>query len=499
MRISEKYILFWETCFSNFHTCKIVYDDISFFSSEHLFMYLKAKVFEDKDIAMQITKVGTPKEAKALGRKVKNFDDERWKSVREEYMEIAVYEKFKQNPSLAKELMYEDYFGKQFVEASPLDKIWGIGLYWEDKLCDDVSNWKGLNLLGKTLDRVRMRLLNEEAALRVKRDKPEVCMLCNSSNVVPIMYGEPSPEALFEAYEGKVILGGCIIIEPAPIWGCIDCGVEYFNEDSTEIYDPSEDLREEYARLKEEYTRLFEEREHMINFSSNTLSAIFIEKIGKLQFEILALQTEVKAAKMKVEMIQAAKNRDEDVCEERIDLIIKGKLEHYYKRVEELAKEAEYAKKHLEAPLLSEEIVKELKSIYAFFVKRLHPDINPNYTEEDKELFLKIQAAYKMLDIAYLREALLAYNKGNTNVKDNAMSLAEMIDRIKENIDKLETKIEELRNTFPFIYEENLKNPEWIASEREIGEKKIAGLRDELQAYKLHIATLLGKGSMGSC
>lgn len=161
MRLTDKYILFWESCFSNFYPAKIKYAGEIFLSSEHLFMYLKAMAFGDLEIAKQITKVGTPKEAKALGRKIKEFDEHTWNNMRESCMHIAVYEKFSQNENLCSELFKEEYRGLSFVEASPLDKIWGIGLHYDDPKCDDSENWQGLNLLGKTLDEVRTRLQNE--------------------------------------------------------------------------------------------------------------------------------------------------------------------------------------------------------------------------------------------------------------------------------------------------------------------------------------------------
>ncbi len=229
MRITDKYVLFWETCFSNFFPCKIKYEGATFLSSEHLFMYLKAMDFEDEDIAAQIIKAGTPKEAKALGRQVKNFDESYWAEFREESMKIAVYEKFKQNPELQEELLNKKYCGHRFVEASPLDKIWGIGLHYDDVLCDCSDNWQGLNLLGKVLDKVRAALINETAPLIFAR-KPRKCPACGGERIVPIIYGEPMECLMKEEVEGKVILGGCCITGNDPEWGCVDCGIDLYKK-----------------------------------------------------------------------------------------------------------------------------------------------------------------------------------------------------------------------------------------------------------------------------
>ena len=116
-------------------------------------MWCKAHCFQDYESEELIIKAKTPKEAKKLGRLVKGFDEERWSEVRFGYMRWCVYEKFRQNPKL-KELLLK--FGKDhnFVEGSPYDKIWGIGIHFEDELANDSKNWKGENLLGQALDMV---------------------------------------------------------------------------------------------------------------------------------------------------------------------------------------------------------------------------------------------------------------------------------------------------------------------------------------------------------
>lgn len=149
MKITNNFVFFWDGWLSNFYPCKIVFNNKVFCSSEQLFMYLKATFFKDYDIANQILKAKTPKEAKKLGRKIKDFEEEAWKEVREEKMEQTIKAKFDQNPELKSLLLSSEFDGKTFVEASPFDRIWGIG-YDQDHALQNQSNW-GENLLGKTL------------------------------------------------------------------------------------------------------------------------------------------------------------------------------------------------------------------------------------------------------------------------------------------------------------------------------------------------------------
>ena len=115
----------------------------------------KARAFGDEEIAMRILFEGkNPKQAKSLGRKVKGYNDEVWNKTRYKVMLRANLLKYLQNKDIEKLLLNEEFEGKNFVEASPIDRIWGIGCD-EATALDDESNWNGQNLLGKVLDEVR--------------------------------------------------------------------------------------------------------------------------------------------------------------------------------------------------------------------------------------------------------------------------------------------------------------------------------------------------------
>lgn len=163
MRITDKYVFFWGGEFSNFFPCTIKYEhnkkEYTFSSSEQLFMWLKAKTFKDDEIAREILKADTPHNAKKLGRKVKGFDTTIWEEHREMAMKITLWNKFAQNSHLRDFFLDERFDNKIFVEASPFDKIWGIGLSENDELADNEENWKGLNLLGKCLNEIRETLM----------------------------------------------------------------------------------------------------------------------------------------------------------------------------------------------------------------------------------------------------------------------------------------------------------------------------------------------------
>lgn len=166
VNVTDKYVAFWGSVFSNFYPCEIHVTndwwdkpvDLHFTSSEQYFMWLKATYFDDYETADKILEAKTPKEAKALGRQVKEFEEEEWAKIREDAMYNAVYAKFSQNENLKAFLLADEFKGKKFVEGNPYDKIWSVGLDWRDPRIGDEENWLGLNLLGTVLENVREEL-----------------------------------------------------------------------------------------------------------------------------------------------------------------------------------------------------------------------------------------------------------------------------------------------------------------------------------------------------
>ncbi|HPI81926.1 MAG TPA: NADAR family protein [Candidatus Paceibacterota bacterium] len=159
MRETETHIYFWTNWMSNWtpSNLKIYYDGELFTNSEQIFMYIKAKFFGDEDKAKEIVKLGSnPAIAKKLGREVSGYDEEAWSTSRFDAMYAAVKAKFESDRVLSKQLMETDT--KTLVEASPVDIIWGVGIHEKDDAILDENNWKGQNLLGKVLMKVRTEL-----------------------------------------------------------------------------------------------------------------------------------------------------------------------------------------------------------------------------------------------------------------------------------------------------------------------------------------------------
>lgn len=144
---------------SNFSSYCVKYDGLSFPTAEHYFMYRKAKEFKDTRMIAAIYCVKTPLEAKRLGRKVGNFDEDKWDAVKEGIMLETLRLKLQSNPALVP--LLKDTQGKLIAEASPRDKIWGIGLGAKRAAELGPALWPGQNLLGEAWMKLREEILKE--------------------------------------------------------------------------------------------------------------------------------------------------------------------------------------------------------------------------------------------------------------------------------------------------------------------------------------------------
>lgn len=138
-------------------------------------MYHKALVFDDQVTANAIALEPEPSKQKALGRKVKGFDDKKWNAKREKIVEDGNWWKFTQSKEGNLRKMLLETGDRLLVEASPHDRIWGVG-YGASNADENRGEW-GENLLGKALMRVRDRLRTEEDNTRDENGMRENTMV----------------------------------------------------------------------------------------------------------------------------------------------------------------------------------------------------------------------------------------------------------------------------------------------------------------------------------
>ncbi|MGA5808272.1 NADAR family protein [Streptomyces cellulosae] len=162
-----KYLHFWghrplpdgrvgASCLSQWWPSPFTVDGVEYATAEHWMMAAKARLFGDAEGERRVLAAGHPPEAKKAGRPVRGFDGEVWRRERFGIVVEGSVHKFAAHGELRSFLL--DTGERVLVEASPVDRVWGIGLAADAEGADDPVRWRGPNLLGFALMEARGRL-----------------------------------------------------------------------------------------------------------------------------------------------------------------------------------------------------------------------------------------------------------------------------------------------------------------------------------------------------
>lgn len=164
-----KFLFFWKhtepgpevtrACLSQWYPSPFTVEGVRYHCAEQYMMAQKARLFEDAEMLREIMTAKHPKQCKALGQRVRGFDEKVWRDNRVPIVVAGNLAKFSQNGQLRTYLCQSG--GRILVEASPYDRIWGIGLTADDPRAENGSLWRGENLLGFSLMEVRDLLAAE--------------------------------------------------------------------------------------------------------------------------------------------------------------------------------------------------------------------------------------------------------------------------------------------------------------------------------------------------
>ena len=166
-----KYIFFWghtpaadgqigPSCLSQWWMARFEIEGITYSCAEQFMMAEKARMFHDEEMLSLILEAKQPKAMKAYGRSVRNFDKGTWDHACYGIVKKASMAKFSQNRELWEFLRSTK--NRILVEASPRDRIWGIGMGKSNPDAQCPLKWKGTNLLGFALTEARDILMGQE-------------------------------------------------------------------------------------------------------------------------------------------------------------------------------------------------------------------------------------------------------------------------------------------------------------------------------------------------
>lgn len=279
------------------------------------------------------------------------------------------------------------------------------------------------------------------------------------------------------------------------------------------------ELKKEISEIKIRISVLIQEKEDLEYNICPTLKTEYYEKIGNIEVQIRMLELTAEELKYRISIIQAALNRREIISEELVEEKVERKYSEYRKKVDEAYEDAEKEKSEQEDrykrkqqnyekyvqtdegetqkdsdiknetdnsyesegedtqngqssdgnTINDDEYRKmsysqKIKEIYRRIVKKLHPDINPDITEYEKELFYATQEAYKNGNLERLEEIYAEIMDSNEfqsteNPEDDVKQLRELKERLLKKLHDIEEEIKITKTSFPYSAKAMLENP----------------------------------------
>jgi len=222
-----------------------------------------------------------------------------------------------------------------------------------------------------------------------------------------------------------------------------------------------DDLLSSVQQLETDLAELVYDRDRLLYHICPKLRTEYMLSIGKLEYAVFEYQCKILRIKRKIDIIQAFLNREQSYNIAEIEKQLDKEYQEYTEKLIEKQKEIENARanKSSYGKLLTEEESTELKKLYTLIVKKLHPDINPNTTEEQHCQFVDAVNAYKNANLSELRIIYLLLEKTSVTETVNSMDkLKTKKELLINEKNYLINEIQKIKETFPYTIKDLLQD-----------------------------------------
>ena len=257
-------------------------------------------------------------------------------------------------------------------------------------------------------------------------------------------------------------------------------------------------LKTEVTTLEKELGKVILEQDEMVNAIKPNLEAKYHKTIGYKELECLENEIASRRIKRQIELLQAAINRQEEIDLDRIEQQLDDELQEWYEKVKKQYKKVKEAQDRIEG-LMSDEDSAEFKKLYRKLVFKLHPDLNPYQSEDEVNLWHRIQLAYQSGDLDELRSLMIILKSQDKAVElpSSKEALEKRKTKLADQIQKIIGKLSDMKKEFPFTIAKNLSDKEWVSSKlEEIGER-IRHFEDKCREYNELLKVLLESKETG--
>ena len=252
------------------------------------------------------------------------------------------------------------------------------------------------------------------------------------------------------------------------------------------VFPDFEKLKSEVEKMRTELSMLLLERDELQFVICKNIETEYMLKLGSIEYKAYEAQCAALRLKRKIELIQAKKNRQEKVIISAIEETLDNEFAEYQKQLDEQIDKMNDALKRSKAEVLSDEDNKELKKLYRKIVKALHPDINPDVSEAQVQLFDNAVSAYKSGDLGTLR--IIGEMVGNNPLPEQ---LVEERERLQGLLKSIRDSIENIKSEYPYTMKDILEDTAKTEQKKQELEGILEQYNELISIYKAKIEEML--------
>ena len=269
--------------------------------------------------------------------------------------------------------------------------------------------------------------------------------------------------------------------------------VEVSSSSNVIVFPDFEKLKSEVEKKRTELSMLLLERDELQFVICKNIETEYMLKLGSIEYKAYEAQCAALRLKRKIDLIQAKKNRQEKIIISAIEETLDEEFAEYQKQLDEQIDKVNAAIKRSKAEVLSDEENKVLKKLYRKIAKALPPDINPDVSEAQVQLFDNAVSAYKSGDLGTLR--IISEMVGNNPLpeqhKDAMTQLVEERERLEGLLESIRESIENIKSEYPYTMKDILEDTKKTEQKKQELESVIEQYNELISIYKAKIEEML--------
>jgi hypothetical protein len=261
------------------------------------------------------------------------------------------------------------------------------------------------------------------------------------------------------------------------------------------IHPEYSNLRNKLETLKIIITEKIAKKDYLIFHECKHIETVYMLKLGHLEFKIFEIKLNIRKIKREIQLIQKQINVQKKVDLAFIKKQIELEFEKYILELEEKGAKLNIAIKRSELKTLPKKDVIEIKKIYKELILKLHPDLNENISEKEKELLFQVMESYEDGNLEKLKVLkVLASDIPNILMKDDENifdKLNDQINVLKINLELIDKEIREIKNSYPYNKKNFLSDKEKLEKYQEVLNSELNNYIETQAKYKKKLDNLL--------